>query len=143
MTKIITLRGDTDDHTDDGGGSDDVDGNEDGDKKISKLFSGLASRGKPGDQRCNIHSTLRGSVRDNFLLCGNCGNRHLENDDDILFFCHPSSKYLMMIFWISAIQAQRICVMVIFWISAIQVQHICVMMIFCISAIQVQSICVC
>ena len=33
MTKIITLRGDTDDHTDDGGGSDDVDGNEDGDKK--------------------------------------------------------------------------------------------------------------
>ena len=32
MTKIITLRGDTDDDTDDGGGSDDVDGNEDGDE---------------------------------------------------------------------------------------------------------------
>ena len=34
MTKVrITLRGDNDDDTDDGGGSDDVDGNEDGDKK--------------------------------------------------------------------------------------------------------------
>ena len=114
MTKVrITLRGDNDDDTDDGDGSDDVDGNEDGDGDGDKKYPNCSQDWHPegnlvtsvatftphsedqfGTISCSAETAVIGISKMMMILYFCHPSSKYLCDDDLLYFCHPRSKYL-------------------------------------------------